>query len=148
MSDRPSDTPPDPHLAEVRATTDSGRNSIAELIKQLADDLSTLLSKEVALAKAEVREAANTAKKGAGSLIGGIVLMLCGVLYLLLAAVFALSLVMDTWLAALIVGAVVLIVGIIMFKAGQKKMEPHAFVPDRTVDSLRKDQNMAKRSVS
>ena len=41
-----------------------------------------------------------------------------------------------------------LVIGMITMKAQQKKLRPEAFVPERTVDSLHKDRNMARRTAS
>lgn len=121
------------------------RESLTHLLKQVAEDLPTLLSKEIALAKAELREAADQVKAGLGGLAGGAGLMLAGLFFILLSAVYALGLVVPAWAAALIVGVTVLVVGYAMVKAGQKKVEPKAFVPERTIDSVEKDKDMTKR---
>lgn len=122
--------------------------SVPTLIKQLANDVSALLSSEVALAKAEMREAAAEAKAGVTGLVGGAALVNAGLLMLVLGCVFLLATQISAWLSAFIVGAIVLVVGIIMLKAGQAKIKPSAFAPDRTINAVRKDSETAKRKVS
>src|SRR5690606_40799388 len=68
--------------------------------------------------------------------------------FLLLSAVYALSLVVQPWLAALIVGGVVSLVGIVLLLKAKKSLDPKAMVPERTIESLRRDQEMVKRSGS
>ena len=128
--------------------SNSGRESIPELIRQLANDISTLTSKEMSLAKAEFREAANAAKAGVGGIAGGAGIALAGGLFIMLSITYGLAEVMPPWGAALTVGVVAVIVGIVMINAGKKKVEPDAFVPDRTIDSVRRDKETAKRAVS
>jgi preprotein translocase subunit SecG len=55
---------------------------------------------------------------------------------------------MEAWLAALIVGAVVAIVGFIMLQSGKKKLDAGSFTPERTQESLRKDKEMVQRRTS
>jgi len=67
---------------------------------------------------------------------------------LLLAAVYGLSTVMASWLAALIVGGVVTVVGLIMVSAGKKKFEASSFKPERTMHSLNKDKDAVREHTS
>jgi putative superfamily III holin-X len=135
--------------APGRAYADDARSaeSIPQLIRDLANDLSTLFSKELSLAKAEVREAASTAQKGVAAMAGGAVLAMSGVNFVLLAIVVGLANALPLWLSALIVGVVALIVGYAMAKAAQNKVKPAAFVPERATESVRKDAETAKRAM-
>ena len=51
---------------------------------------------------------------------------------------------MELWLAALIVGVVVVVIGMIMVSAGKKKFEASSFNPDRTIHSLQKDKEAVR----
>jgi hypothetical protein len=55
---------------------------------------------------------------------------------------------MPAWLAALIVGGVVVIIGLVMVKSGSSKLQPSSFSPDRTAESMRKDKEMVARQTS
>ena len=79
---------------------------------------------------------------------GGAIVLLAGFIILLMAVVYALSMVMAPWLAALIVGVVVMIIGFAMLQSGKKQFEPSHFKPDRTLDALNKDQEALRRKVS
>lgn len=118
--------------------------SIRGLIRQLANDFSALFSKELALAKMEVSESISGAKKGAVSLFSGSMVLYAGVLFLLLAAVLGLSEVMDPWLAALIVGGLVTIVGLIMVQSGKSKLKSSSFKPEHSVNTFHKDQDAVR----
>jgi hypothetical protein len=78
---------------------------------------------------------------------GGAVLF-AGFLVLLGAAVGALMVVLppDTapWLAPLIVGAIVTIAGAIALSSGKRKLAAENLKPTRTLDSLRRDAEVAK----
>lgn len=118
------------------------------LIRQLAHEVPALLSKEVALAKAEARETIEAAKAGAIAVGGGAVVLLAGLIIVLLAAVYALANVMQPWLAALIVGVVAMIIGFIMVQSGKKQFDPSHLKPERTVNSLQKDKDAIQRKAS
>src|SRR5690606_12381616 len=101
----------------------------------------------LALLKVETTSAINDTRTGIASMAAGGAVLYAGFLFLLVSAVMALSQVMEPWLAALIVGGVVLIIGAIMLGSGKKKLEPGAFRPSHTQASLEKDRNMIKRSI-
>jgi hypothetical protein len=127
----------------------SGRDSsVTGLIKSLADDVTRLFSQEVALAKAEVSTALDHIKAGVLSLAIGLGVLFVGFIVLLFAAAEALSLVVASWLAYLIVGGVVAIIGLILLMKAKKNLNPESMVPNRTIDSLKKDEAMVRRTVS
>jgi hypothetical protein len=117
----------------------------AGLVRRLVDDLSILLRKELALARVEVTQALDDAKKGlAGVAVGGAVLY-AGLLALLAAVILMLSRVMPAWGAALLVGAITVIAGYAMIKAAQKKLAPSNLKPERTQEALRRDKEEFQR---
>ena len=125
-----------------------GLGSVAGLFRSLADDITRLFTQEVQLAKAEVSVAVRDLKAGVLSLAIGLGVLLAGIGFLLLSAVYGLSLVVEPWLAALIVGGVVSLVGIVLLLKAKKSLDPKAMMPERTIESLRRDQEMVKRSVA
>lgn len=118
--------------------------SVTGLIRDLAHDATELFTKEVALAKSEITHSLQEAKTGAVSVISGGSVLFAGFLFLLGAATLGLAQVMQLWLAALIVGGVVALIGFIMVQAGKKKLETSAFTPEHTLNSLRKDRDAAR----
>lgn len=123
------------------------QESIPGQIRGLTHDITTLFSKEMALARSEFREAVEGVKAGIGSITIGAGLASSGLLILLLSAVYGLGTVIALWLSALIVGAAALVVGLIALKAGQKKVQPSAFRPDRTIESMHKDREAAEERI-
>jgi hypothetical protein len=118
--------------------------SVPSLLRRLADDVMTLFAQEVALLKSETTSAIGDMKAGLVSLATGGAVTFMGALFLLLAAVYGLAEVMEIWLAALIVGGGVTLIGLAMLAAGRKKLEPASLRPRRTESSLRKDREMIK----
>ncbi len=128
------------------AGREQGSDSISDLVRNLATDLSTLLRKEVALAKSEVGESVSEAKTAVGALATGGAIAMAGLVVLLMSAVYGLSNVVAPWLAALIVGAAALLAGYVMVGSAKKKMSASSIVPDRTMDSAKKDTETVKRA--
>jgi uncharacterized membrane protein YqjE len=122
--------------------------SVVGLLRQLTREVPALFTKELALAKVELQASLTTLKAGIAGVAGGAMVLLAGFIIVLMAVVYALSLVMAPWLAALIVGAVVMVIGFVMLQAGKKQFEPSHFKPDRTLDALNKDQEALRRKVS
>lgn len=122
--------------------------SVGGLLRQLTHEVPSLITKELALAKAEMSESIRATKAGAGSVATGGAVLLGGFIVLLMSAVFALSNVVEPWLAALIVGAVVVVIGMIMVSSGKKKFQASSFKPDRTIHSVNKDKEAVKGHTS
>lgn len=122
--------------------------SVVGLLRQLSREVPDLFSKELALAKAELQASLTTLKAGIAGVAGGAIVLLAGFIILLMSAVYGLSMVMAPWLAALIVGVVVMIVGFVMLQSGKKQFEPSHFKPERTLGALNKDQEALRRKVS
>ncbi|MCA1779257.1 MAG: phage holin family protein [Xanthomonadaceae bacterium] len=129
------------------ANRQNGAGSIADLVRNLATDLSMLLSKEMELAKSEVRESVSEVKTAVGAIATGAVLAMAGLVVLLMSAVYGLSNVVEPWLAALIVGAAALLIGYLMVHSAKEKMGANAVVPERTLESVKKDTAPMKRSI-
>ena len=140
---------PDPDIQRpVGTSVPDNDASVMGLLKQLTHEVPSLFTKELALAKAEFQASLNTLKAGIAGVAGGAMVLLAGFIILLMAVDHGLSTIMQPWLAALIVGAVVMIIGFIMVQSGKKQFEPSHFKPERTLDALNKDQEALRRKVS
>ena len=125
----------------------AGDASLGELFKRLTSDSAELVRQEVALAKAELREtggmlAADGAKVGAA--VG---LALAGALALTAFLVIALGNLFDGryWLSALLVGAVMLVVGAVLAKNAVNDVKRRGLAPRQTIATLREDKAWAGR---
>jgi lipopolysaccharide export LptBFGC system permease protein LptF len=130
MNHVPSDGQARP--AQERAT--------GELVKQLSEQVSVLVREEVKLAQLEMTRKGKQAGLGAGMLGGGGLTALYGVGCLIACAVLAISLVLAPWLAALIVGVVLLAVAGALALAGKQRLKRAVPpVPAETVESVKAD---------
>lgn len=121
-------------------------DSITDLLRNLASDLSTLLGREIALAKSEVRESASVVQTAVGAIVTGTAIAIAGLVILLMSAVYGLSMVLQPWFAALIVGASALLIGYLMVRSARKNMSVSSMVPDRTLESAKKDMETIRKA--
>jgi hypothetical protein len=121
---------------------------LAGLFSDLWRETTNLVHDEVELAKADISEKVAQTGRGVGAVAAGGAVLFAGFLVLLGAAVGALMVVlppdMAPWLAPLIVGAIVTIAGAIALSSGKRKLAPENLKPTRTLDSLRRDAEVAK----
>ena len=120
--------------------------STGELLKQFSEDATTLLRKEVELAKAELAEKGKQAGKGAG-MFGGAGLFGVGAFGALTAfLILVLAEAMDAWLAALIVTALWGAIAAVLALQGKQKVEEAAPPqPEQTVETLKEDVEWVKK---
>ncbi len=123
--------------------------SLGELFAELARATTTLVRQEVQLAKAELTQSATEAARGIGMLVAGGAVAYAGLLFLLLAVVFGLiEAGLDAWLAALIVGLVVVAISAILVLRAREALKPANLAPRRTVETLKEDQEWAKEQIT
>jgi hypothetical protein len=128
----------------LRSVETRDYESTPSLLRRLVDDVGMLFAQEVALLKAETTKSIGDLKTAAVSIAMGGAVAFMGAFFLLLAAVYGLSNVVEPWLAALIVGGAVTLIGVIMLATGRRKLEPSSIAPRRTAAALRKDTQMIK----
>ncbi|HEX6296741.1 MAG TPA: phage holin family protein [Burkholderiales bacterium] len=125
--------------------------SLLSLFSDLWRETTTLVHEEAELAKAELSEKVSQVTTGAGEIAAGGAILFAGFIVLLFAAVGALELMLPTehsiWLAPLIVGLVVMIIGYIALSRGKKQMQAESLAPRRTMESLKRDARLAKEHV-
>ena len=123
--------------------------SMGELFRDLASDLSELTHKEIQLAQTEMMEKVSHASKAVISMVAGGLLAYAGLLVLLAAIAMALTtfLNLDPWLSFLIVGAVVIIVGLITLQSGRSALQKTNITPEKTVDSLKENAAWVKEKI-
>lgn len=117
---------------------------ISTLISDLVEDLTQLFRQEIILAKTEMSEnISQVVRGGVGLAMGGMVLF-AGFLVLMFCAVLALANVMAPWVAALIVGGVAALMGLVLLAIGRNKLKAQNIAPLQTVESLKRDKELAK----
>ncbi|HEX3276481.1 MAG TPA: phage holin family protein [Gemmatimonadales bacterium] len=131
--------------------TDLGRRtaeerSIGELFGALSQDVALLVRQEGQLAKTEMQQKLTQVTGDLVSLASGGVVALVGGLALTAAIILLLidPIGVKPWLAALIVGAVMGLIGWMMLQKGLKDLKRTDPTPRRTVDTIKDDIQWAK----
>lgn len=112
------------------------RESVTSMIQHFYTDVSRLVSKEGELIRAELNEKVTQMKVASGSLVVGGALLFVGVLCLAATAIICLNLVAPLWLSAVIVTAVLLMVGGIMLAGAKKKLNPEELKPVKSIGAI------------
>lgn len=135
----------DTRASESRSTiltTADGEPSLGALVMGLTDDITTLVRKEVELAKAEVQESVKAGVTAGGMVAAGGMIAYAGLLFILAAVAIGLGDWWNNyWLGAAVVGLVVGILGWAMLNGGLKQLKEVSLVPHKTIDSLKRDAN-------
>lgn len=127
-------------MAETNGQTELRDQPVGDLVKQLSAQTSTLVRKEVELAKAELAIKGKQAGIGAGMFGGAGLFGFFGFAGLTATFILALATAVASWLAALIVTAVYgAIAGVLAFQGKNKVQEATPPVPEQAVDSTKED---------
>ncbi|HMQ33170.1 MAG TPA: phage holin family protein [Chloroflexaceae bacterium] len=118
--------------------------SLGELFSRLASDTSTLVRKEVDLARTEMVQKATAAGRDVGMLGAGGAIAYAGFLALLAAVIIGLGYLIPVWLSALIVGLLVVGVGALLIQRGLSALKRLNPVPEQTIETLKEDVQWAK----
>ena len=118
---------------------------MAELVRQLSDQTTTLVRQEIELAKAEMTAKGKQVGMGAGAFGGAGLFGLYAVGAITACLILALSTAVAGWLAALIVGVVYAAIAGVLALIGKKKTQAGAPpVPERAISSTKEDVEWAK----
>jgi uncharacterized membrane protein YqjE len=124
--------------------TDEER-SVGELVQQLSRQTSTLIRQEMRLAQAELQEKGKRAGIGAGMFGGAGLVALYGVGALIAAVIMLVGTALEPWLAAVIVGVVLLAVGGILALVGKGQVERATPAkPEQAMESVQRDIDEVK----
>lgn len=122
--------------------------SLGALFAELSQETSTLIRQEMQLAKAEVSQKLSKAGKNIAILAAGGVIAYVGFLALTAALILGLAEFMDVWLAALLVGVIMAVVGYIIAQRGLSELKEMTPVPERTIESVKEDVRWLKQEMS
>lgn len=123
----------------------AGDRSFAEVLQDVVGNIQEIVRSEVRLAKAEIKEEAAKAKSSAMLLGIGAASAVYAVLFLLLMTVYALTLVMPNWAAALVVGGALAIVAAVAITAGVKRFKEIHPTPERTLETIKENVEWVKQ---
>jgi hypothetical protein len=135
------------HIKEQRPV--AADRSLGELFSQLTEDTTTLVRAELALAKAEMSHKATEVGKDVGFLAAGGAVLYAGLLALIAALIIGLGQAGVTWwLSAFIVGIVVVAIGGGLVYSGLNALRAMNMAPTQTLQTLKEDQEWAKRQTT
>ena len=138
--------PPPPN---ARYETSGGQGEgIGAILGGLLSDLQGMVRGEIALARAEVKEDVSTAGKAVSALAAAAFLGLTGFIFLMLGATYLLNIWMRMWIAAAIVGAVLVVIAAILGMSAKSKLSAANLRPDQTIDSVKETREWAKQQIS
>jgi uncharacterized membrane protein YqjE len=114
--------------------------TLGALVHDLSTQIPELVRSEVRLAQAEMTEKGKRAGLGLGMFSGAGVLAFLGLATLIATAILALALVLDPWLAALVVAVALLLgAGLLALLGKNQVVEATPPKPERAVDGLKED---------
>ena len=118
--------------------------SISAVLHDIVGNIQDIVRCEIRMAKSELTEELGKSRS-AGVLVGiGALMLTFSALFLLLAAVYALSLLMPEWAAALIVGAGVGATAALCFGVGIKRLKAVRAAP-KAVASMKENVEWARQ---
>lgn len=123
----------------------AAETSLGDLVGEVSRDLSTLMRKELELARAEVSESAKRAGAGAGMLGGAGYAAMMAVLFLSLALWWALGLLIGLGWSGVVVAVVWAIVAGILFAVGRSRLKTVRGAP-QTVETVKEIPEALKRN--
>jgi xanthine/uracil permease len=126
----------------------AGDPSLGQLFGDLARDVQSLFKQELALAKTETTQSAKRAVMDIAKIVVGALVLYTGVIFLLAAAVLGLRELDLPWsLSALIVGAVVAVIGLFLVLRAKSDLSSTSLAPTETIESLKQDGEWAKGQI-
>ncbi len=127
-------------MADPNGQTELRNQPVGDLVKQLSDQTTTLVRKEIELAKAELAVKAKRAGVGAGMFGGAGLFAIYALGALTATAILALATTVDAWLAALIVAVVyAAVAGVLALQGREKVQAATPPVPEQAIDSTKED---------
>lgn len=122
--------------------------ALGPLFNQLARDSSDLIRQEIALAKTELRQSVRQTANGAVKLGIAAALAAVGGLVLTTFVILLLGQLLDNyWVAALIVGVVLTLTGVLLALAGMRRLKEVDMAPQETIETLKEDRAWAQAEV-
>jgi uncharacterized membrane protein YqjE len=130
------------------APTNESQPGIGASIGELLRDLQEMVRGEVALARAEIRDDVDAIKSGVMAMAVAALLGVTALIFLMLALTWFLDNWLEQWLAALAVGAGLLIIAAVMGMSAKKRLSAASLRPDQTVESMKENAQWVKTQMS
>lgn len=124
---------------------DGDERSIGDLLRELSDEVRTLLRQEIQLARSEIKQNITKASTHVGFIAAGGFIAYAGFLALVMAVALLLGTFMPDWLGFLIAGALVVAGGYMLLQTGLSKLKRTDFTLEHTADTLQEDKLWIKQ---
>lgn len=131
----------------LRQSSTSGTASFTELLGDLFRDLTGLVRSEGRLMRAELVEAGKSVAVGVEMMAAGAVALLVALIVLAQALVIFLSDLVGAGWAAVIVGAVLGLIGALLIVKARHNMSAAKLMPERTLEQTSRDIQLAKEQI-
>lgn len=118
--------------------------SLTELLGDLANQSASLVRDEVALAKQELNEKLHSFRSTVVVLAAGAFVGLLASLSLCAAAIAGLSVYLEVWMAALLVGVLLTVVAGIVISRGLAHLKQASLKPEKTIETLEENKEWLK----
>jgi len=119
--------------------------SLGELFSELSQQTSTLVKKEVELARHEITRSLTELGRNAAIIVVGGIVAYAGFIVLLLGIAWALAEAgLSLWLGLLLVGLIVVVVGAVLAFYAIQQMRQAKVMPEKTVKTVQDNVRWAK----
>ena len=126
----------------------NNERSLGELFGDLARDMGTLVSQELALARTELTDKASQVGKDIAMLAVGGLVAYAGLLAIIAAVIVLIAdRGVPLWVSALVVGLVVAGIGYLLVQRGISALRRQDLAPRQTIQSLKDDTQWAKEQM-
>lgn len=126
--------------SDERSGEPSDERSVGDLVQQASQQLTDLVRQEIRLARLEMRGKVRHAGRGAGLFGAGGILAVYGGGALVAAVILVLALVIEPWVSALIVAAVLLAAAGVLALSGKHEIDDALPpTPEQASESVRED---------
>lgn len=122
---------------------ESNGNSIFDVLKDIGKSLQEIVRSEIRLARIEMADSARRLRASAVMLVSGGILGLYALGFILLAALFALEIVLPAWLAALILGVLLVFGAAVAISIGRERLKGIRG-PEKTMQTVKEDFQWTK----
>jgi uncharacterized membrane protein YqjE len=127
-------------------TTQNGR-SVPEVLQDIVGNIEEIIRSEFLLAKAEVKQEASKAAPQLKMMVTGAAIGFYALGFLIFTLVMGLATVVATWLAALIVGALLGVIALVLITTASKRLKQVNTVPERTIETMKENVQWAKNQI-
>jgi hypothetical protein len=128
------------NTTEEPGNSRSERLGLIGLFRQLPSQISRLIRDELRAAQVELTTKLKAAGMGAGLLVGALIIILFAFGVFIAAAILGLSVVLQPWASALIVGVLLVIVALVLALLGRNKLKKGVPpVPTESIENVKAD---------